>query len=43
MIYVFHPTPTDRVKIAVLGRTGVCLFAKRLEGAKFRWPKLRTA
>jgi len=30
----------DRVKLVFWDGTGVCLFAKRLEDGKFRWPKV---
>ncbi|MGY4290253.1 transposase [Bradyrhizobium sp. LM2.7] len=35
-IYVFRAKRADRVKL-----TGVCLFAKRLEDGKFRWPNVQ--
>ncbi len=40
VIYVFRPKRTDRVKLLFWDGTGLCLLAKRLEGAKFRWPKI---
>ncbi|MBG0799879.1 IS66 family insertion sequence element accessory protein TnpB [Methylocystis sp. L43] len=39
-IYVFRAKRADRVKLVFWDGTGVCLFAKRLEGGKFRWPKI---
>ena len=30
----------DRVKLIFWDGTGLCLFAKRLEGGKFRWPRI---
>jgi transposase len=38
-IYVFRAKRADRVKL-IYG-TGVCLFAKRLEDGKFRWPSMQ--
>ena len=29
-----------RVKLIFWDGTGLCLFAKRLEGSKFRWPRI---
>ena len=37
-IYVFRSKRMDRVKLLWWDGTGICLMAKRLEGAKFRWP-----
>ena len=39
-IYVFRAKRADRGEADLLGRTGVCLFAKRLEDGKFQWPSL---
>jgi transposase len=39
-IYVFRAKRADRVKLVFWDGTGVCLFAKRLEDGKFRWPKI---
>jgi transposase len=39
-IYVFRAKRADRVKLVFWDGTGVCLFAKRLEGGQFRWPKI---
>lgn len=38
-VYVFRAKRADRVKLIFWDGTGVCLFAKRLEDGKFRWPK----
>jgi transposase len=40
VIYVFRSKRADRVKLLFWDGTGVCLFAKRLEDGKFRWPKV---
>lgn len=40
VIYVFRAKRADRVKLLFWDGTGVCLLAKRLEGSKFRWPKI---
>ena len=40
-VYVFRAKRADRVKLIFWDGTGVCLFAKRLEDGKFRWPKVR--
>ena len=37
-IYVFRAKRADRVKLVFWDGTGICLFAKRLEDGKFRWP-----
>ena len=37
-VYVFRAKRADRVKLIFWDGTGVCLFAKRLEDGKFRWP-----
>lgn len=37
-IYVFRAKRADRVKLLFWDGSGVCLFAKRLEDGKFRWP-----
>ena len=39
-IYVFRAKRADRVKLVFWDGTGVCLFAKRLEDGKFRWPAI---
>src|SRR5215210_5812628 len=39
-IYVFRAKRADRVKLIWWDGSGVCLFAKRLEDGKFRWPKI---
>ena len=40
-VYVFRARRADRVKLIFWDGTGVCLFAKRLEDGKFRWPNIR--
>lgn len=40
-IYVFRAKRADWVKLLSWDGTGVCLFAKRLEDGKFRWPAVR--
>ena len=40
-VYVFAAKRADRVLLIYWDGTGVCLFAKRLEDGKFRWPKAR--
>jgi transposase len=40
-VYVFRAKRADRVKLIYWDGTGVCLFAKRLEDGKFRWPNVR--
>jgi len=40
-IYVFRAKRADRVKLIYWDGTGVCLFAKRLEDGKFRWPSVQ--
>lgn len=40
VVYVFRSKRADRVKLLFWDGTGVCLVAKRLEGGKFRWPKV---
>ena len=40
VIYVFRSKRADRVKLLFWDGTGVCLLAKRLEGGKFRWPRI---
>ena len=37
-VYVFRAKRADRVKLIFWDGTGVCLFAKRLEDGRFRWP-----
>ena len=38
---MFRAKRADRVKLVFWDGTGVCLFAKRLEDGKFRWPAVR--
>ena len=40
VIYVFRSKRADRIKLLFWDGTGVCLLIKRLEGSKFRWPKI---
>jgi transposase len=40
VIYAFRAKRADRVKLLFWDGTGVCLFTKRLEQGKFRWPKI---
>src|SRR5882724_8854136 len=40
-VYVFRAKRADRIKLVYWDGTGVCLFAKRLEDGKFRWPNLQ--
>lgn len=42
-VYVFRAKRADRVKLIWWDGTGVCLFAKRLEDSKFRWPGVQDA
>ena len=37
-VFIFRPRRGDRVKILVFDGTGLCLYAKRLEAGRFRWP-----
>jgi len=39
-IYVFRSKRADRVKLIVWDGTGLCLFAKRLDGGQFCWPRI---
>ena len=41
VIYVFRSKRADRVKLLFWDGTGVCLFAKRHEDGKFRWPNVQ--
>ncbi len=41
VVYVFRAKRADRVKLVYWDGTGVCLFAKRLEDGKFRWPNIQ--
>ena len=40
VIYIFRSKRADRVKLVFWDGTGLCLFAKRLEDGKFRWPRI---
>ncbi|MHC2463509.1 transposase [Bradyrhizobium embrapense] len=40
-VYVFRAKRADRMKLIYWDGTGVCLFAKRLEDGKFRWPNVQ--
>ena len=40
-VCVFRAKRADRVKLVFWDGTGVCLFAKRLEDGKFRWPAVQ--
>src|ERR1041385_9528579 len=40
-VYVFRAKREDRVKLIYWDGTGVCLFAKRLEDGRFRWPNVQ--
>lgn len=40
IIYVFRAKRADKVKLLFWDGTGICLVAKRLEGAKFCWPAI---
>jgi transposase len=37
---VFRAKRVDRIKLVFWDGSGLCLFAKRLEGGVFRWPKI---
>lgn len=39
-VFVFRAKRADRLKLIVWDGTGLCLFAKRLEDGRFRWPKI---
>jgi transposase len=40
-IYCFRSKRADRVKLVFWDGTGLCLFCKRLEDGKFRWPRVQ--
>ena len=40
VIFCFRAKRADRVKLIFWDCTGLCLFAKRLEGGKFRWLRI---
>ena len=37
---MFRAKRADRIKLVFWDGTGVCLFSKKLEDGKFRWPKI---
>jgi hypothetical protein len=39
-LYVFRAKRADRVKIVWWDGSGLCLFAKRLDEDRFRWPRV---
>ena len=39
-LYVFRAKRADRIKIVFWDGSGVCLYVKRLEKARFCWPKI---
>lgn len=39
-IFVFRAKRADRIKLIAWDGTGLCLFAKRLEQGRFRWPRV---
>ena len=41
VIYCFRSKRADRVKLVFWDGTGLCLFSKRLEEGKFRWPRIQ--
>ncbi|WP_375785036.1 IS66 family insertion sequence element accessory protein TnpB [Bradyrhizobium sp. Pha-3] len=40
VLYVFRAKRADGIKIVWWGGSGVCLYLKRLEEAKFCWPRI---
>src|SRR5215472_559210 len=40
VIFCFRAKRADRVKLIFWDGTGLCLFAKKLEDGKFRWPRI---
>ena len=38
-LYVFRAKRADRIKIVWWDGSGICLFTKRLDEDRFRWPK----
>lgn len=40
VVFVFRAKRADRVKLLYWDGTGLCLLSKRLEGGRFRWPRL---
>ena len=41
VVYVFRAKRADRIKLVFWDGTGLCLFCKRLETGKFRWPRVQ--
>ena len=39
-LWVFRSRRADRVKLLYWDGTGVCLYSKRLEQDRFRWPRI---
>lgn len=39
-IWCFRAKRADRVKLVFWDGTGLCLFSKRLEEGRFRWPRI---
>jgi transposase len=39
-IFCFRSKRADRLKLILWDGSGLCLFAKRLDEGKFRWPKI---
>ena len=40
VIYVFRSKRADRLKLLFWDGSGMCLFIKRLEDGKFKWPRI---
>ena len=39
-LFLFRSKRADYLKVLYWDGTGLCLFAKRLEGGKFHWPRI---
>lgn len=39
-VFVFRSKRADRLKLIVWDGSGLCLFAKRLDEGRFRWPRI---